>query len=92
GLNFLSDILDILRTDFSWAFLPGRGRGNPTASSSAQRGNSRAQGSCAYCRQTGHLSNDCPSQASRCRARSQEVDLQNGLVLFCYLICISCVQ
>ncbi|XP_075081423.1 DNA topoisomerase 3-alpha isoform X4 [Nicotiana tabacum] len=57
----------------------GRGRGNPTASSSAQRGNSRAQGSCAYCRQTGHLSNDCPSQASRsCTARSQEVDLQNG--------------
>lgn len=71
--------------------LPGRGRGNPTASSSAQRGNSRAQSSCAYCRQTGHLSNDCPSQASHGRtARAQEVD--NGLVLFCYLICISCVQ
>ncbi|KAH0671200.1 hypothetical protein KY289_025693 [Solanum tuberosum] len=53
----------------------GRGRGNPTASSSAQRGNSRAQSSCAYCRQTGHLSNDCPSQASRGRtARAQEVD------------------
>ncbi|KAK4357599.1 hypothetical protein RND71_023209 [Anisodus tanguticus] len=57
----------------------GRGRGNPTASSSAQRGNSRAQSSCAHCRQTGHLSSDCPSQASRGRtARSQEVDLQNG--------------
>ncbi|XP_049403152.1 DNA topoisomerase 3-alpha isoform X1 [Solanum stenotomum] len=53
----------------------GRGRGNPTASSSAQRGNSRAQSSCAYCRQTGHLSNDCPSQASRGRTtRAQEVD------------------
>ncbi|XP_027772736.1 DNA topoisomerase 3-alpha isoform X2 [Solanum pennellii] len=53
----------------------GRGRGNPTASSSAQRDNSRAQISCAYCRQTGHLSNDCPSQASRGRtARAQEVD------------------
>ncbi|KAG5605012.1 hypothetical protein H5410_026504 [Solanum commersonii] len=53
----------------------GRGRGNPTASSNAQRGNSRAQISCAYCRQTGHLSNDCPSQASRGRtARAQEVD------------------
>ncbi|XP_059315421.1 DNA topoisomerase 3-alpha [Lycium ferocissimum] len=57
----------------------GRGRGNPSASSSAQRSNSRAQSSCAYCRQTGHLSSDCPSQASRGRAaRSQEVDLQNG--------------
>lgn len=57
----------------------GRGRGNPTASSSAQRGNSRAQSSCAYCRQTGHLPNDCPSQASRGHTtRSQEVDLQNG--------------
>ncbi|XP_019069627.2 DNA topoisomerase 3-alpha isoform X2 [Solanum lycopersicum] len=56
----------------------GRGRGNPTAFSSAQRDNSRAQSSCAYCRQTGHLSNDCPSQASRDRtARAQEVD--NGL-------------
>ncbi|XP_019069629.2 DNA topoisomerase 3-alpha isoform X5 [Solanum lycopersicum] len=53
----------------------GRGRGNPTAFSSAQRDNSRAQSSCAYCRQTGHLSNDCPSQASRDRtARAQEVD------------------
>ncbi|KAM3358536.1 DNA topoisomerase 3-alpha isoform X1 [Capsicum galapagoense] len=57
----------------------GRGRGNPTSSSSAQRGNSRAQSSCAYCRQAGHLSNDCPSQGSRGRtALSQEVDLQNG--------------
>ncbi|CAN4116156.1 unnamed protein product [Withania somnifera] len=71
----------------------GRGRGNPTASGNAQRGNSRAQSSCAYCRQTGHMSNDCPSQASRGRtARPQEVDMQNGLVLFCYLICISCVR
>ncbi|KAK6789270.1 hypothetical protein RDI58_013069 [Solanum bulbocastanum] len=53
----------------------GRGRGNPTASSSAQRVNSRAQSSCAYCRQTGHLSNDCPSQASRGHtAQAQEVD------------------
>ncbi|MCD7472321.1 DNA topoisomerase 3-alpha [Datura stramonium] len=78
-LNFLSDILVSLGLTVAELLLPGRGRGNPTAASTAQRGNSRAQSSCAYCRQTGHLPNDCPSQASRGHtARSLEVDLQNG--------------
>ncbi|CAK9167272.1 unnamed protein product [Ilex paraguariensis] len=48
------------------------------SSGSAQRYNSR-QGACIHCRQTGHSSNDCPSQASRPgSAWSREMNLQNG--------------
>ncbi|WOH07973.1 hypothetical protein DCAR_0727408 [Daucus carota subsp. sativus] len=54
----------------------GRGRGSNTSSSNFQQSIPR-QRTCTHCRQTGHTSNNCPSQASRSRsARSQGTNQQ----------------
>ncbi|CAI9777537.1 unnamed protein product [Fraxinus pennsylvanica] len=59
--------------------VPGRGSGHTPSSNSAQRSNSRGQGACVNCRQTGHSSDVCPSRVSRGRnVRSQEADAQEG--------------
>ncbi|KAA8547075.1 hypothetical protein F0562_003504 [Nyssa sinensis] len=58
--------------------IPARGRGHTTSSSSTWRSNSE-QGACTHCRQAGHSSNDCPSQASRFRStRSLGMNPQTG--------------
>ncbi|KAJ8634027.1 hypothetical protein MRB53_027363 [Persea americana] len=58
---------------------PARGRRPMEPSSNAQRGTTR-QSACVHCRQTGHSSNDCPSQTSNSRGsqRGRRLSLQNG--------------
>lgn len=57
---------------------PARGRRPMEPSSNAQRGTTR-QSACVHCRQTGHSSNDCPSQISDSRGsqRGRRLSLQN---------------
>ncbi|RAL51559.1 hypothetical protein DM860_011061 [Cuscuta australis] len=58
--------------------IPARG-GHTTPS--IQRSNPRPQVACYHCMQTGHSSNDCPSQSSRRRSTqptANEVNRQNG--------------
>ncbi|XP_007048480.2 PREDICTED: DNA topoisomerase 3-alpha isoform X2 [Theobroma cacao] len=57
--------------------MSARGRGPTTTSSNVQRNSSR-QGACLYCQQTGHSSNDCPSQFSGSRNSRSRTNSQNG--------------
>ncbi|KAI5673799.1 hypothetical protein M9H77_14163 [Catharanthus roseus] len=71
--------------------IPGRGQGNPTSSNSGQRRSSGGWMACTHCGQTGHLSDTCPSQASRGRtARTREFNPENGLAGESSIPCNSC--
>lgn len=61
--------------------MSARGRGSTTTSSNVQRSSNRqGQGACIYCQQTGHSSNDCPSQFPGPRnSRSSRTNSQNGM-------------
>ncbi|GMI98096.1 topoisomerase 3alpha [Hibiscus trionum] len=56
--------------------MSARGRGPTTTSSNVPR--SSNHGVCIHCQQTGHSSNDCPSQFSRSRNSRSRVNSQNG--------------
>ncbi|CAI9102586.1 OLC1v1000877C1 [Oldenlandia corymbosa var. corymbosa] len=75
----LKQLIDICGTGArNTSSTPGRGRGNPTSSSSGQRSNSRGRMACIYCRQTGHSSDVCPSHISQSNRRTQGFGQQNG--------------
>ncbi|XVF16931.1 hypothetical protein REPUB_Repub10bG0073300 [Reevesia pubescens] len=57
--------------------MSARGRGPTTTPSNVQRTSNR-QGACLYCQQTGHSSNDCPSQFSGSRNSRSRTNLQSG--------------
>ncbi|XP_077229660.1 topoisomerase 3alpha isoform X2 [Tasmannia lanceolata] len=67
----LQELIEICGTGSRNLFnTPARGRQPMETSSNDQRGNTRPI-ACAHCRQTGHSSNDCPSQRSSSRGRGQ---------------------
>ncbi|TXG74852.1 hypothetical protein ES288_1Z004400v1 [Gossypium darwinii] len=57
--------------------MSARGRGPTTTSSNGQRSSNR-HNACIHCQQTGHSSNDCPSQFSRSRNSQSPTNSQNG--------------
>ncbi|TYH42488.1 hypothetical protein ES332_D11G066800v1 [Gossypium tomentosum] len=57
--------------------MSARGRGPTTTSSNGQRSSNRHNG-CVHCQQTGHSSNDCPSQFSRSRNSQSHTHSENG--------------
>ncbi|OVA03617.1 DNA topoisomerase [Macleaya cordata] len=58
--------------------IPARGHG-PTASSNTTQRPSTRQGTCTHCRQTGHSSNDCPSQTLHSQSvQSRARNFQSG--------------
>ncbi|XP_017629354.1 DNA topoisomerase 3-alpha [Gossypium arboreum] len=57
--------------------MSARGRGPTTTSSNGQRSSNR-HNACIHCQQTGHSSNDCPSQFSRSRNSQSHTNSQNG--------------
>ncbi|XP_012489369.1 DNA topoisomerase 3-alpha isoform X1 [Gossypium raimondii] len=57
--------------------MSARGRGPTTTSSNGQRSSNR-HNSCIHCQQTGHSSNDCPSQFSRSRNSQSHTNSENG--------------
>ncbi|KAK8687869.1 hypothetical protein V6N13_086664 [Hibiscus sabdariffa] len=56
--------------------MSARGRGPTTTSSNVPRNSNH--GVCIHCQQTGHSSNDCPSQFSRSRNSRARANSQNG--------------
>ncbi|KAL4352305.1 hypothetical protein GQ457_06G034590 [Hibiscus cannabinus] len=56
--------------------MSARGRGPTTTSSNVPRNSNH--GVCIHCQQTGHSSNDCPSQFSRSRNSRSRANSQNG--------------
>lgn len=60
--------------------VPGRGQGNHASSSTGPRSSSAGRMACIYCRQTGHRSDNCPSQAPHGQnARTPDIIPENGL-------------
>ncbi|KAM7273036.1 hypothetical protein ACFE04_027700 [Oxalis oulophora] len=65
--EILKELTEICGTG-SRGLAPPRGPGPSEPPRSAPRGNNTRQGPCIYCRQTGHLSSDCPSRVSMTRS------------------------
>ncbi|KAK6923706.1 Zinc finger, CCHC-type [Dillenia turbinata] len=63
--------------------IPGRGRGVATSSGSIHQSITR-QSACVHCRQTGHSSNDCPSQASSRSAKSRGINSHGEFVFLSF--------
>ncbi|OMO56040.1 DNA topoisomerase, type IA [Corchorus olitorius] len=69
--------------------MSARGRGPTVTSTNAQRSSNR-QSACLYCQQTGHSSNDCPSQLSGSRNSRSRTNPQNGMQGETSVSCSTC--
>lgn len=66
--------------NYTLSFLPARARGPTPATGNTHHTNPR-QSACLHCQETGHSSNDCPSQTRHSRnAQQPGMDQQSGKV------------